>query len=58
MSARSAVLSRRKSVFAGHIQGDSLDVSIFWEVIVSVAVNKGLDMKMGLILNDYTHTAV
>ena len=58
MSLRSAVLSHRKSVFAGHIQGDSLEVSIFWEMLVSVAVTEDLLMNMGLILNDYRGTEV
>jgi hypothetical protein len=47
-----------KSVFAGNIQGDSLEVSIFWEVIISVVMSKDLHMNMGLILHDYRDTAV
>jgi hypothetical protein len=58
ISLKSVVLSHRKSVFSGHIQDDSLEVSIFWEVIVSVAVNKDLQVNMGLILNDYRDTDV
>ena len=58
VSLSSTVLSHMKSVFAGNIQGDSLEVSIFLEVIISVVMSKDLHMNMGLILHDYRDTAV
>lgn len=45
-------------MLAGHIQGDSLEVSIFWEVMLSVVVSKDLHMNMGLTVDDYRNTAV